>query len=724
MNNNKSSAFLSILLILLCTAINVLLNKAAVALGLPLYLDTAGTVLGTVLGGYLPGIVIAILTNFVAGLSSVNSIYFAVLNVMIAVVTYFYFKNFYGKKNIGWMAVYVVTLGFIGGGLGSLLSFYFEGDDIAVSFIRVAEFFEDTCGFSNLAARGMSLFTSDVVDKAISVFIAFVIYSVIPKNVAEKFEFKGWRQRPLSKGELKVIGGMKNRSKSINTKIVSLLIVASVAITIIVTLISITLFRQYTRDQHKIMASGVAGMVADAIDGDRVDEFLEKGKSAEGYKEIEDALYSIRNSSPDIEFIYVYKIMEDGCHVVFDLDTEDTPASQPGDVVEFDEAFSGYMDDLFAGKSIEPIISDETYGWLLTAYKPVFDSSGKCVCYAAADISMTDVSSYERDFFLKLLTVFSGFLIFVIAFGLWVVKYNIILPINSMSYIADKFEYEGVEGREKNLAMMTDLDINTGDEVENLYDAIMRSTEDNLKSLIESQRKEEKINQIQYGLIMVLADIVENRDESTGDHIKKTAAYTRIIMDAMKEKGYYVDQLTDEFFDDVVRSAPLHDIGKIEIPDAVLNKPGRLTDEEYEIMKRHTTAGMKIIEEAIKTLPDAAYLDEAKNMAAYHHEKWNGKGYPFGLVEEEIPLSARIMAVADVFDALVSERVYKKAFSFEKAMDIIREDAGTHFDPLVADAFISAADEVREVAENFSKISQERFGDKFSKNHDEANLRD
>ncbi len=723
MDNKKSDFLLNILLIVLSIAINVLLGKAATALGLPLYLDTAGTILGTILGGALPGIVIAIFTNFIAGISNITSIYFAVLNVLVAVVTFFYYKKFFAKKNFGFFVLYIVTLGFIGGGLGSCLSIYFEGNDIAVSFIRVQEFFRDTCGFSDLLSRIMSLFTSDVVDKALCVLLAFAMYSIIPKELAARLEFKGWRQRPLSSGELEVIGGMKNRTKSINTKIVTLLIVASAAITIIVTVISIALFRNYTREQHKTMAYGVAGMVADAIDGDRVDEYIKYGESAEGYKEIEDTLYSIRNSSPDIEYVYVYKIERDGCHVVFDLDTEDTPGGEPGDVVEFDDAFSGYMEDLFNGREIEPIISDETYGWLLTAYKPVYDSSGKCVCYAAADISMKDVSSYEKDFFLKLLTVFSGFLIFIIAVGLWVVEYNIILPINSMSYVADNFEYEGIEDREKNLAMMGDLNIHTGDEVENLYDAIMRSTEDNLKSIVESYRKEEKINEIQYGLIMVLADIVENRDESTGDHIKKTAEYTRIIMESMRRKGYYVDRLTDSFVNDVVRSAPLHDIGKIEVPDAVLNKPGRLTDEEYEIMKRHTTAGMKIIEEAIKTLPDADYLDEAKNLAAYHHEKWNGKGYPFGLKEEEIPLSARIMAVADVFDALVSERVYKKAFSFEKAMDIIKEDAGSHFDPLVADAFISASDEVREVAENFSKISQERFKDKF-KDRDESNLRD
>ena len=126
-----------------------------------------------------------------------------------------------------------------------------------------------------------------------------------------------------------------------------------------------------------------------------------------------------------------------------------------------------------------------------------------------------------------------------------------------------------------------------------------------------------------------------------------------------------------------------------------------MTYEEFEIMKTHTTAGEKIIAQAIETMPEADYLEEAKNLAGCHHEKWNGKGYPYGLAGEDIPLSARIMAVADVFDALVSRRCYKEPFSFEKAMSIIEEDTGTHFDPKVADAFLSARDEVRKVAERF-----------------------
>ena len=154
---------------------------------------------------------------------------------------------------------------------------------------------------------------------------------------------------------------------------------------------------------------------------------------------------------------------------------------------------------------------------------------------------------------------------------------------------------------------------------------------------------------------------------------------------------------------DVVRSAPLHDIGKINISDKVLNKPGKLTEEEYEIIKTHTTAGKDIIEKAIKTVKGESYLKEARNMAAYHHERWDGNGYPEGLHGEVIPLSARIMAVADVFDALTSPRVYKEAFPLDVAIKMLEEASGTQFDPKCVEVFIEALPEVKVIWRRYNQ---------------------
>ena len=175
----------------------------------------------------------------------------------------------------------------------------------------------------------------------------------------------------------------------------------------------------------------------------------------------------------------------------------------------------------------------------------------------------------------------------------------------------------------------------------------------------------------------------------------------------MRRQGFYADEITDDFIDDVVISAPLHDVGKIKVPDAILNKPGRLDDEEFEIMKKHTIAGRDIINQAMELVPEPGYLSEARNLAEYHHEKWNGKGYPHGIKGEKIPLSARAMAVADVFDALVSKRSYKEGFPFDKAMEIIVEGSGEHFDPKCVVAFVAAKEEVRKVSETFMGLSDD-----------------
>ncbi len=199
-----------------------------------------------------------------------------------------------------------------------------------------------------------------------------------------------------------------------------------------------------------------------------------------------------------------------------------------------------------------------------------------------------------------------------------------------------------------------------------------------------------QVTGMQSGIITMMAEIVENRDDNTGGHIRRTAGYVESIARELQKQGSYRDILTDGYINDIIVAAPLHDIGKIHISDAVLNKPGKLTQEEFEIMKTHTTAGQKLLEHAKEELGESGYLNTAVEMAAYHHEWWNGGGYPYGISGDEIPLCARIMAVADVFDALTSKRCYKDAMPLEKAYAIIREESGTHFDPVVAEAFLAA----------------------------------
>ncbi len=213
----------------------------------------------------------------------------------------------------------------------------------------------------------------------------------------------------------------------------------------------------------------------------------------------------------------------------------------------------------------------------------------------------------------------------------------------------------------------------------------------------------EQMMQLQNNLIITMADIVENRDENTGGHIKRTAKYVEIIAVALKCDHLYTNILTDQYIADMIIAAPLHDIGKIHIPDSVLKKEGRYTEAEFHIMKSHTTAGKRLLLRAEKTLGYSSYLSVAVQMAGYHHEWWNGRGYPEGLKGQDIPLCARIMAVADVFDSLVSARCYKGSMTIDQAFDMIRMESGTHFDPTIAEAFLDARDEIEAVALEFKE---------------------
>ncbi len=196
-----------------------------------------------------------------------------------------------------------------------------------------------------------------------------------------------------------------------------------------------------------------------------------------------------------------------------------------------------------------------------------------------------------------------------------------------------------------------------------------------------------RIESIQRNIITSIATVVEERDENTGGHIVRTEEYVRALIEKMKKIEKY-SRLGVGFYENILLAAPMHDIGKIRIPDAILNKPGKLTPEEFEIMKKHAGFGADIIGKTMKGVEEDEYLEIARNIAKYHHERYDGTGYPDGLKGEEIPIEARIMALADVYDALVSERVYKKAFSKEEAIKIIGECSGTQFDPELAALFL------------------------------------
>ncbi len=218
----------------------------------------------------------------------------------------------------------------------------------------------------------------------------------------------------------------------------------------------------------------------------------------------------------------------------------------------------------------------------------------------------------------------------------------------------------------------------------------------------EVRERTREVVAIQDVTILAMASMAETRDSETGNHIRRTQFYVKALAERLKDHPRFSAVLTDSYINLLFKSAPLHDIGKVGIPDRILLKPGKFEPHEFEIMKTHTTLGRAAIEHAERSLgTPMAFLSIAKEIAYSHQEKWDGSGYPEGLAGEAIPVSARLMAVADVYDALISRRVYKDGMPHEKAVQIIIDGKGKHFDPDMIDAFIGLQEEFRAIAARF-----------------------
>jgi putative two-component system response regulator len=229
---------------------------------------------------------------------------------------------------------------------------------------------------------------------------------------------------------------------------------------------------------------------------------------------------------------------------------------------------------------------------------------------------------------------------------------------------------------------------------------------DNLEELVQIRTKELELTQ--EVAMESMGTLAEFRDPETGGHIKRTQHFMKALAVHLKDHDKFKYMLQDSTINLLYKSAPLHDIGKVAISDSILLKPGKLTDEEFEEMKKHTVYGRDVIHAAAKRLGDNSFLHIAEEIAYTHHEKWDGKGYPQGLKGEEIPVSGRIMAIADVYDALISKRVYKPPMPHQKAVSIICDEQGIHFDPDIVKAFMDLSEIFRNIALRFADFDEER----------------
>lgn len=681
----------AIALIVFGLLLNIVPSKLALYFELPVFLDSIGTILVAMLGGTLPAVIVGFFSNAFNGLSDITTLYYGIISILIGVAaTLFQQRKFFVSVPKIIVSILVFTL--LGGGLGSILTYFLYGynfgEGISAPF---ATAIYESLGWTKFFSQLTADIIIDILDKTIVVAAAVISYRFINEHYKRLFS-RTFLFEPYVNPQHKLF------KRSLLRKVVFIVIVAEILLGALASITGFILYKQVSIGKFTDIAHGLSEAASVVIDAERVDEFIAQGREAPGYRDIEQQLYKIREGFPQAQYLYVYKILEDGCHVVFDLISKDgEPGSDPGDVVAFDPSFKPYLPNLFKGEPIEPIISDDQYGWLLTVYKPLHNKAGKTVAYVAADISMGEIVYDQAKFFIKLLSMFFGLSIIIMSIVLELANRGIVHPLNRMSAAAIHFAYNLEQGRENSLTELNTLNIRTSDEIEHLYKAITKMGYDSVDFIHRFEEAAERIAKMQDEIIINFAEMVEARDTSTGNHIKKTAFYVEAIAKELQREGKLPDILTDAYIAKLKRSAPLHDIGKIAVSDLILNKPGKLTDEEFAIMKSHTTEGFHILAKIVDNTNDSLdddYLKESIEMAHYHHEKWDGTGYPSGIKGDAIPLSARIMAVADVFDALVAERVYKKPFTYERAMSIITEGSGKHFDPMVVDAFCKISEKL------------------------------
>lgn len=468
---------------LLCAAglaINAVGAVVSSELNLPTYLDTAGTFLTAALGGCLPGVIVGFFTNLFCALFEPLQIYYGILNMLVALCAAFFTRRgFYEKLPktlLAALATAIVVTAF-----GSPLTWFLNHSNLGGVSINFARRMHVEMGFGRFGAQLVTDFLRELLDKTLTSVAIFVVLKLLPKRLKEYFAVSGglW-QTQLTPEMRAAIEPKRKGRQSLRTRMVLVVTVGAFAIAASAVYISLRLYQQSTVQSHIAMADGLASMVSRTIDADRVDEFVELGEAAEGYKDTERKLHDLKNAYPDVEYLYVYRMEEDGCHVVFDLDTPALPGDDPGTVVPFEEAFKPYVDALLRGEPIEPVSSKDSYGWLLSIYRPIHDRTGTTRCYVGVDFSMNLLSVYGDIFFARLISILSSVFLLVFFIGLAIMEGNIILPVNTMAHCAGEFAYNSEEARAGNVQHIRELGICTGDEIENLYRAFLKTTEDSM----------------------------------------------------------------------------------------------------------------------------------------------------------------------------------------------------------------------------------------------------
>lgn len=691
-----------LLLVILSLLLNIVMARLVHTFEIPLFLDSTGTILAAALGGCLPGIIVGFFTNYIISMWDDITIYYTISSVMIAAAA-FWLARFGAFRSLRKAILAILVFAFIGGVIGSVMTWCIFGFNIGSGISApYSAIINSSTLFGKFLSQLFADFSIDLADKAITVLLVWTIIRLLPSS------FIGAMPCDCSEpAEDHAAEGRTYRRRSISTKITMLVVGTSAILSLLALSISWHMYSKTMDRRYLAQCEASARLAASEVPGDVLSILVREGPDSPVYKRYEGRLHRIRRDMRDITALYICMMDKSGCRIIYDLEPREREAVFFGGNVRFGGDFVKYLEDFNGGRSIEPAITEGREGRVISSFIPITNLNGKCVGWAGAEISMRSIMSDRYMFITRMFALLFAASILILSFALWFAQRKLVEPLNALASAANRFAFEDESERLGNRNAIKKVKIKTGDEIEYLHEAISKTISDifdYIDLIAEKSRDlEEKANvisEMQDNIIISFANMVENRDMNTGSHVRRTAAYVGAICGELSCDPQYAGSITPDYRRTLEKSAPLHDIGKIKIPDAILNKPGRLTPEEFDVIKGHTTAGRDILKSALIGRQEDGYLSEAQKMVYCHHERWDGKGYPCGISGSDIPLCARVMALADVFDALISRRSYKPPMDFDAAVEIIKAESGTHFDPSVVAAFLRITDKIRQIAED------------------------
>lgn len=445
--------------------------------------------------------------------------------------------------------------------------------------------------------------------------------------------------------------------------------------------------KRIKQDQINV-ATNCAQIASNLLYNAPLNEFLTKGKNELYNKYFAQLSIICKNFNLRYLYVYIPNFETNKLTDIFDMAGKPEDSDKVwklGEVVDW--KFSPQEKNAFYGIDDNTLVElNDQYGHVITRYVPVFNNKNKIIALIGADFDYKEYQHKVTTAFVRGLLFMFLCLLTIYIVLLFYLKQIIVKPIMLISSRMNNFLTNSATRIEP-------IEIESGDELELMAGSFNRMAAD-----INSYVKQ--ISDMQMETIFSLAKLAQSRDDDTGKHLDRVQQYCYVLAQKLSQDSPYAEQIDDNFIKNIVNASALHDIGKVAISDLILLKPGKLTDEEFAEMKKHTTLGAQTLSEVHSKFGHNAFIETGTLMAHYHHERWDGRGYPEGLKGEEIPLAARIMAIADVYDALGTKRVYKDAFPQEKCIAIIKEGSGTQFDSVIVDAFL-------EVADTFYNIRQE-----------------